>query len=125
MPLKNERKREGRRMDALPHGGESEHTFPLGVKVVLPVGLFFVANFPDWSSFGSARFHLRTLHRPTDHSKFPLDENRSEVPKYVEQYVGKNRVGFEEGGWGESDVGEISDVSVSGFFEEGMVMLDN
>ncbi|KAL1564135.1 hypothetical protein AAHA92_06526 [Salvia divinorum] len=54
-----------------------------------------------------------------------IEMARSEAPKWVEEYVGQIGSVLREGGWGESDVAEIVDVSASGFFEEGMVMLDN
>ncbi|CDP02495.1 unnamed protein product [Coffea canephora] len=51
---------------------------------------------------------------------------RSEIPKWVEEYVEQIGSVLREGGWDESDVSEIVQVSASGFFEGGeMVLLDN
>ncbi|KAL3526780.1 hypothetical protein ACH5RR_011436 [Cinchona calisaya] len=55
-----------------------------------------------------------------------IDMPRSEIPKWVEEYVGQIGSVLREGGWDESDVSEIVHVSASGFFEGGeMVLLDN
>ncbi|GAA0150816.1 hypothetical protein LIER_09670 [Lithospermum erythrorhizon] len=50
---------------------------------------------------------------------------RSEIPKWVEDYVDQIGSVLREGGWGESDVAEIVHVSASGFFDGDMIMLDN
>ncbi|KAL0343693.1 UNVERIFIED_CONTAM: hypothetical protein Sangu_1256700 [Sesamum angustifolium] len=50
---------------------------------------------------------------------------RSEMPKWVNDYVSQIGSVLREGGWAESDVSEIVQVSASGFFEGEMVMLDN
>lgn len=51
---------------------------------------------------------------------------RSEIPRWVEEYVEQIGSVLREGGWDESDVSEIVQVSASGFFEGGeMVLLDN
>ncbi|KAL0396695.1 UNVERIFIED_CONTAM: hypothetical protein Scaly_0117900 [Sesamum calycinum] len=54
-----------------------------------------------------------------------LDMPRSEMPKWVDDYVSQIGSVLRESGWAESDVSEIVDVSASGFFEGEMVMLDN
>ncbi|KAL0461469.1 UNVERIFIED_CONTAM: hypothetical protein Slati_0034500 [Sesamum latifolium] len=54
-----------------------------------------------------------------------LDMPRSEMPKWVGNYVSQIGSVLRESGWAESDVSEIVDVSASGFFEGEMVMLDN
>ncbi|GAB4848979.1 hypothetical protein Ancab_003792 [Ancistrocladus abbreviatus] len=54
-----------------------------------------------------------------------FDIPRSEMPKWVEEYVQKIGSVLREGGWDESDVSEIIQVSASGFFEGEMVLLDN
>ncbi|KAI3462754.1 hypothetical protein Pfo_019417 [Paulownia fortunei] len=54
-----------------------------------------------------------------------FDMPRSEMPKWVEDYVSQIGSVLRESGWAESDVSEIVDVSASGFFEGEMVMLDN
>ncbi|XP_052196046.1 uncharacterized protein LOC127803669 [Diospyros lotus] len=50
---------------------------------------------------------------------------RSEMPKWVEEYIEQIGSVLREGGWDESDVTEIVHVSASGFFEGEMVLLDN
>ncbi|KAI3452021.1 hypothetical protein Pfo_008686 [Paulownia fortunei] len=54
-----------------------------------------------------------------------IDMPRSEMPKWVDSYVSQIGSVLREGGWAESDVSEIVQVSASGFFEGEMVMLDN
>ncbi|KAG8384382.1 hypothetical protein BUALT_Bualt04G0112300 [Buddleja alternifolia] len=54
-----------------------------------------------------------------------FDMRRSEMPKWVDEYVGQIGSVLKEGGWAESDVSEIVHVSASGFFDGEMVMLDN
>ncbi|KZV22122.1 hypothetical protein F511_11650 [Dorcoceras hygrometricum] len=54
------------------------------------------------------------------------DIPRSEMPKWVEEYVSEIGSVLKQGGWKDSDVSEMVDVSASGFFEGGeMVMVDN
>ncbi|KAA8531694.1 hypothetical protein F0562_006589 [Nyssa sinensis] len=50
---------------------------------------------------------------------------RSEMPKWVDEYIEQIGSVLREGGWNESDVADIIHVSASGFFEEEMVLLDN
>ncbi|GLT25832.1 hypothetical protein SLA2020_009350 [Shorea laevis] len=50
---------------------------------------------------------------------------RSEVLKWVQEYIEQTRSVLREGGWDEVDISDIVDVSTLGFFEEEMVLLDN
>ncbi|KAJ6366869.1 hypothetical protein OIU77_003280 [Salix suchowensis] len=50
---------------------------------------------------------------------------RSEIPKWVGDYIEKIGSVLREGGWKESDIEEMVEVSASGFFEGEMVILDN
>ncbi|GAB2282615.1 hypothetical protein Dimus_017154 [Dionaea muscipula] len=50
---------------------------------------------------------------------------RSGSSKWVDDYVKRIGSVLREGGWDESDVSEIVEVSASGFFEGEMVLLDN
>ncbi|XP_024978803.1 uncharacterized protein LOC112516021 [Cynara cardunculus var. scolymus] len=50
---------------------------------------------------------------------------RSGIPKWVDSYVQQIGSVLKEGGWADSDVSEIVDVSSSGFFDGEMVLLDN
>ncbi|KAK3015463.1 hypothetical protein RJ639_006825 [Escallonia herrerae] len=54
-----------------------------------------------------------------------FEMTRSGIPKWVDEYIGMIGSVLREGGWAESDVSEIVNVSSSGFFEGEMVMLDN
>ncbi|QCD91329.1 uncharacterized protein LOC114166873 [Vigna unguiculata] len=50
---------------------------------------------------------------------------RSKVPGWVEEYIGQIGSVLKAGGWSESDINEMVEVSASGFFEGEMVVLDN
>ncbi|CAI9282936.1 unnamed protein product [Lactuca saligna] len=50
---------------------------------------------------------------------------RSGIPKWVDTYVQEIGSVLKDGGWADSDVSEIVDVSSSGFFDSEMVLLDN
>lgn len=50
---------------------------------------------------------------------------KSEVPKWVNEYIEQIGSVLREGGWKESDISEIASVSAAGFFEDEMVLLDN
>ncbi|XP_075494145.1 uncharacterized protein LOC142531777 [Primulina tabacum] len=54
-----------------------------------------------------------------------FDMPRSEIPKWIDEYVTRMGSVLRGGGWTESDVSEIVHVSASGFFDGEMVMLDN
>lgn len=50
---------------------------------------------------------------------------RFAMPKWVEEYINKMGSVLSDGGWQESDIKEIVQVSASGFFDGEMVILDN
>ena len=50
---------------------------------------------------------------------------RSEIPGWVEEYIGQIGSVLRAGGWSESDISEMVQVSASGFFDGEMVVLDN
>lgn len=50
---------------------------------------------------------------------------RSGIPKWVDSYVQQIASVLKDGGWDDSDVSEMTDVSSSGFFDGEMVLLDN
>ncbi|XP_047311329.1 uncharacterized protein LOC124914766 [Impatiens glandulifera] len=54
-----------------------------------------------------------------------IEMPRLEMPKWVEEYINEMGSVLRDGGWKESDVEEIVDVSASGFFDGEMVILDN
>ncbi|KAL0430291.1 UNVERIFIED_CONTAM: hypothetical protein Sradi_0655100 [Sesamum radiatum] len=86
---------------------------------------------PRWVEFWSDAAvdrRRRNSNSSTSSSSSPdrhLDMPRSEMPKWVDNYVSQIGLVLRESGWAESDVSEIVDVSASGFFEGEMVMLDN
>ncbi|XP_051140984.1 uncharacterized protein LOC127258247 [Andrographis paniculata] len=54
-----------------------------------------------------------------------IDMPRSGMPKWIDDYVGRLALVLRDGGWPESDVSDIVDVSAAGFFECEMVLVDN
>lgn len=50
---------------------------------------------------------------------------KTEIPKWVGDYIDQIGSVLREGGWDESDITEIVHVSASGFCEGEMVLLDN
>ncbi|XAR57792.1 hypothetical protein NMG60_11026057 [Bertholletia excelsa] len=54
-----------------------------------------------------------------------IEMPRSQTPKWVEEYMERMGSVLREGGWAESDVADMVQVSASGFFEGEMVLLDN
>lgn len=86
---------------------------------------------PRWVEFWSdaavdrrRRFSSSSVTESESPEKF-FDVRRWELPKWVEDYVGGIGSVLREGGWSESDISEMVEVSGSGFFEGDMVMLDN
>ncbi|KAM0970716.1 hypothetical protein ACFX13_019003 [Malus domestica] len=51
--------------------------------------------------------------------------SRSEIPKWVDEYIDQIGSALRHGGWSDTDISEMVSVSASGFFEGEMVMLDN
>ncbi|KAJ4714878.1 Rho guanine nucleotide exchange factor 10-like protein [Melia azedarach] len=84
---------------------------------------------PRWVEFWSdAAIDRRRRNSSSSSSSSPerfFDMPRSEIPKWVDEYISQIGSVLREGGWSESDVVEIVNVSASGFFEGEMVMLDN
>ncbi|KAK6128679.1 hypothetical protein DH2020_037578 [Rehmannia glutinosa] len=82
---------------------------------------------PRWVEFWSDAAVDRRR-RNSNSSSSPdryFDMPRSEMPKWVDDYVRRIGSVLSESGWAESDVSEIVHVSASGFFDGEMVMLDN
>ncbi|XP_075514903.1 uncharacterized protein LOC142549699 [Primulina tabacum] len=80
-----------------------------------------------WSDAAVDRRH-RNSNSSSSCSSSPdryCDIPRSEIPKWVDEYVTQIGSVLKQGGWTESDVSEIVHVSASGFFEGEMVMVDN
>lgn len=81
---------------------------------------------PRWVEFWSdaAVGRRRRVSSSSPERVFDI-RRRWEVPKWVEDYIGKMGSVLREGGWSESDISEMVEVSGSGFFERDVVMLDN
>lgn len=95
----------------------------------LDTGIVGGGRTPRWVEFWSdAAIDRRRRYSSSSSSSSPerfLEMPRSEIPKWVEEYIGRIGSILREGGWGESDISEIVQVSASGFFEGEMVLLDN
>ena len=84
---------------------------------------------PRWVEFWSdAAIDRRRRNSSSSSSSSPerfFDMPRSEIPKWVDEYIEQIGSVLREGGWDESDIAEMVSVSASGFFEGEMVLLDN
>lgn len=87
------------------------------------------ARTPRWVEFWSdAAVDRRRRNSSSSSSSSPerfFDMPRSEIPNWVEEYIGQIGSVLRQGGWNESDISEIVQVSASGFFKGEMVLLDN
>ncbi|KAF3968373.1 hypothetical protein ACB098_02G163500 [Castanea mollissima] len=87
------------------------------------------ARTPRWVEFWSdAAVDRRRRNSSSSSSSSPerfFEMPRSEMPKWVEEYIEQIGSVLRSGGWDESDISEIVHVSASGFFEGEMVLLDN
>ncbi|KAF5463792.1 hypothetical protein F2P56_013925 [Juglans regia] len=88
------------------------------------------ARTPRWVEFWSdAAVDRRRRNSSSSSSSSPerfFEMPRSEIPKWVEEYIEQIGSVLRAGGWSESDISEIAQVSASGFFEGGeMILLDN
>ncbi|KAF5736149.1 hypothetical protein HS088_TW14G00284 [Tripterygium wilfordii] len=87
------------------------------------------ARTPRWVEFWSeAAVDRRKRNSSSSYSSSPerfFDMPRSEVPKWVDEYIQQIGSVLRGGGWSESDISDIIHVSASGFFEGEMVLLDN
>ncbi|KAJ8770811.1 hypothetical protein K2173_021458 [Erythroxylum novogranatense] len=82
-----------------------------------------IVRTPRWVEFWSdAAVNRRRRNSP---ERFIDMRARSEVPKWVDDYVEQIGSVLREGGWSESDISEMVQVSASGFFEGEMVLLDS
>ncbi|GLT42089.1 hypothetical protein SLA2020_161090 [Shorea laevis] len=50
---------------------------------------------------------------------------RSEIPKWVKEYIEQIKSVLRDGGWDETDISDIVNILASGFFGEEMVLLDH
>ncbi|GLU20020.1 hypothetical protein SLE2022_362380 [Rubroshorea leprosula] len=84
---------------------------------------------PRWVEFWSdAAVDRRRRNSSSSSSSSPeryFEMRRSEIPKWVQEYIEQIGSVLREGGWDESDISDIVHVSASGFFEGEMVLLDN
>lgn len=95
----------------------------------LDAGAVSGTRTPRWVEFWSdAAVDRRRRNSSSSSSSSPeryLEMPRSEIPKWVDEYVVQIGSVLRTGGWSESDIEEIVHVSASGFFEGEMIMLDN
>ncbi|XVE87126.1 hypothetical protein DITRI_Ditri18aG0091300 [Diplodiscus trichospermus] len=95
----------------------------------LDAGLINGSKTPRWVEFWSdAVVDRRRRNSSSSSNSSPeryFDMPRTQIPKWVEEYIEQIGSVLREGGWGESDIAEIVHVSASGFFEGEMVLLDN
>ncbi|POO02805.1 SMI1/KNR4-like domain containing protein [Trema orientale] len=95
----------------------------------LDTGFGSGARTPRWVEFWSdAAVDRRRRNSSSSSSSSPerfFDMPRSEIPKWVDEYVEQIGSVLRHGGWSESDVSEIMEVSASGFFEGEMILVDN
>lgn len=83
---------------------------------------------PRWVEFWSDAAVDRRRRNSSSSSSSPerfFEMPRSGIPKWVDEYI--NQIGsvLRDGGWKESDIVDIVNVSASGFFEGEMVLLDS
>ncbi|KAG6421653.1 hypothetical protein SASPL_118210 [Salvia splendens] len=83
------------------------------------------ARWVEFWSDAAADRRRRSSNSSSSSPERCVEEARSEAPEWVGEYVARIGAVLKGGGWGESEVAEIVEVSAAGFFEEGMVMLDN
>ncbi|XWS33612.1 hypothetical protein CRYUN_Cryun22dG0097900 [Craigia yunnanensis] len=96
----------------------------------LDAGLITGSRTPRWVEFWSDAAVDRRRRNSSSSSSNSSPERyfempRTQIPKWVEEYIEQIGSVLREGGWGESDIAEIKHVSASGFFEGEMVLLDN
>ncbi|XP_021274147.1 uncharacterized protein LOC110409202 [Herrania umbratica] len=96
----------------------------------LDAGLVTGSRTPRWVEFWSdAAVDRRRRNSSSSSSNSSperyFDMPRTQIPKWVDEYVEQIGSVLREGGWAESDISEIVHVSASGFFEGEMVLLDN
>ncbi|KAK8652998.1 hypothetical protein V6N13_127019 [Hibiscus sabdariffa] len=85
---------------------------------------------PRWVEFWSdAAVDRRRRHSSSSLSNSSCDTYfdipRTKIPEWVEGYIEQIGSVLREGGWSESDVEEMVEVSACGFLEEETVLLDN
>ncbi|XP_042482003.1 uncharacterized protein LOC122062428 [Macadamia integrifolia] len=62
---------------------------------------------------------------PDRYYEIPRPIFRGKLPKWVEGYLERIGTVLSEGGWDETEIAEIVQVSSSGFFERDVILLDN
>lgn len=88
------------------------------------------ARTPRWVEFWSDAAVDRRRRNSSSSSSCSSPERffdmpRTEAPEWVDEYVKQIGSVLRRGGWSESDISEIVQVSASGFFQGEMVLLDN
>ncbi|XP_076884740.1 uncharacterized protein LOC143534016 [Bidens hawaiensis] len=86
---------------------------------------------PRWVEFWSDAAVDRRKRNSNSSSSYSSSPDRlfeipkTGVPKWVDSYVKQIGSVLKDGGWGESDVADIVDVSSAGIFDGAMVLVDN
>ncbi|KAG6604178.1 hypothetical protein SDJN03_04787, partial [Cucurbita argyrosperma subsp. sororia] len=87
------------------------------------------ARTPRWVEFWSdAAVDRRRRNSLSSASSSPdrvFEMPRSGIPKWVKDYIEEVGSRLREGGWSETDISEMVQVSASGFLEGAMVIVDN
>ncbi|GLU13564.1 hypothetical protein SLE2022_301930 [Rubroshorea leprosula] len=95
----------------------------------LDTGIVAGSRTPRWVEFWSdAAVDRRRRNSSWSSSSSPeryFEMPRSEIPKWVQEYIEQIGSVLREGGWDETDISDIVNVSASGFFGDEMVLLDN
>ncbi|XP_061342085.1 uncharacterized protein LOC133288368 [Gastrolobium bilobum] len=83
---------------------------------------------PRWVEFWTDAATDRRRRNSSSSASSPerfFEMPRSETSGWVKEYIGQIGSVLRAGGWNESDISEMVEVSASGFFEGDMVLLDN
>ncbi|XP_023518713.1 uncharacterized protein LOC111782143 [Cucurbita pepo subsp. pepo] len=87
------------------------------------------ARTPRWVEFWSdAVVDRRRRNSSSSTSSSPdrvFEMPRSGIPKWVNEYIEEMGSTLREGGWSETDISEMVQVSASGFLEGAMLLVDN
>ncbi|XP_022950465.1 uncharacterized protein LOC111453560 [Cucurbita moschata] len=87
------------------------------------------ARTPRWVEFWSDaavdRRRRNSLSSACSSPDRVFEMPRSGIPKWVKDYIEEIGSRLREGGWSETDISEMVQVSASGFFEGAMVIVDN
>lgn len=78
-----------------------------------------------WTEAATDRRRRNSLSSVSSSPERFFEMRRSEIPDWVDEYIGKIGSVLRAGGWSEPDITEMVQVSASSFFEGDLVVLDN